>query len=327
MNVASPVSHFSFYKGSAFLTGIGDLLPSEVSRGGFSATNAFSEVQLISQLHRPVFSVLEDFDGSGLPEVLICNFGKNSGSLSLYKRENNSAPFVKQVLLPIPGATKCFTRDMDGDGLKDIVVLMAQGDESVYILFNRGGFKFDAQRVLRFPPDYGTTDIVLTDFNHDGKVDIITAHGDNADYSNIPKAYHGIRIHINNGSNKFTEQFFYPVYGVTKVLAEDFDKDGDMDLAASSFYAEYSQLKEEAFIYLENMASEKYSFRTYVHTGEVPVKSLTMEAGDIDNDGDTDILLGNFAFSPVLLPKDLKAKWESASYGLIIFENQWQGQK
>ena len=322
MNVSSPVSHFSFYKGSAFLTEIGDLFPSELSRGAFSATNATSEAPLITSLHRPVFSMLEDFDASGLPEVLICNFGKNSGSLSLYKKENNSAPFVEQVLLPMPGATKCFIRDMDGDGLKDIVALMAQGDESVYILFNRGGLKFDSHRVLRFPPDFGTTDMVLTDFNHDGKVDIITAHGDNADYSNIPKAYHGIRVHINSGNNKFSEKFFYPVYGVTKVLAEDFDKDGDIDLAATSFYAEYAQLKDEAFIYLENTNSEKYRFKTYVHHSEVPVKSLTMEAADIDNDGDTDLLLGNFAFSPVALPNDLKAKWESANYGLIIFENQ-----
>ncbi|HZH65832.1 MAG TPA: VCBS repeat-containing protein, partial [Flavisolibacter sp.] len=327
MSVGSPVSHFSFYKGSAFLTEIGDLFPSELSRGAFSATDGTSNAPLITSLHRPVFSVLENFDASGLPEVLVCNFGKNTGSLSLYKRENNATPFVEQVLLPAPGATKCFIRDMDGDGLQDIVSLMAQGDESVYILFNRGGLKFDAQRVLRFPPDYGTTDIVLTDFNHDGKVDIITAHGDNADYSNIPKAYHGIRIHINSGSNAFAEKFFYPVYGVTRVLAEDFDKDGDIDLAATSFYAEYSQLKDEAFIYLENMGSKKYSFKSYVEHSEVPVKSLTLEAADIDHDGDTDILLGNFAFSPVALPNDLKAKWGSANYGLMIFENGLRGQK
>ena len=322
MSVGSPVVHFSFFKGSAFLTEIGDLFPSEISRGAFSATNSTAEATLLSKLHRPVFSVLEDFDGSGLPEVLICNFGKNSGSLSLYKRENNASPFVEQVLLPVSGATKCFIKDMNGDGLKDIVALMAQGDESVYILFNKGGLKFDAQRVLRFPPDYGTTDMVLTDFNHDGKQDIITVHGDNADYSTIPKAYHGIRLHINNGNNEFTEKFFYPIYGVTKVLAEDFDKDGDIDLAAAAFYAEYSQLKDEAFIYLENTDQRTFSFKAHADHNEVPVKTLALEAADIDNDGDTDIILGNFAFSPVPLPEDLKKQWKTANYGLIIFENQ-----
>jgi hypothetical protein len=52
-----------------------------------------------------------------------------------------------------------------------------------------------------------------------------------------------------------------------------------------------------------------------------------MEAADIDQDGDTDILLGNFAFSPVALPGDLKAKWASANYGLIIFENGLRSKK
>ncbi len=47
-----------------------------------------------------------------------------------------------------------------------------------------------------------------------------------------------------------------------------------------------------------------------------------MEAADIDKDGDKDIVLGNFAFSPVALPESLKAKWKTANYGLIIFENQ-----
>jgi mono/diheme cytochrome c family protein len=327
MMVVSPAAHFSFYRGSAFITEIGDLLPSEVSRGTFSATNGSDEAALLSPLHRPVFSALEDFDASGLPEVVVCNFGKNSGSLSLYSKENNSSPFVEQVLLSMPGATKCFIRDMNGDGLKDIVALMAQGDEAVYILFNRGGLKFSAERVLRFPPDWGTTDMVMTDFNLDGKPDIITAHGDNADYSIIPKAYHGIRIHINKGNNKFTEEFFYPIYGVTKVLAEDFDRDGDIDLAASSFYAEYSLLKDEAFIYLENKDYKKYSFKAFVQQSEVPVKSLTMEAADIDNDGDTDIILGNFAFSPVALPEDLKARWQKAEYGLTIFENRLPNKK
>lgn len=327
MKVASPVVHFSFYKGSAFLTEIGDLSPNEVSRGNFSATNGTNEAALISPLHRPVFSVLEDFDGCGLPEVVICNFGKNSGSLSLYKRQNNSSPFTEKVLLPMPGAIKCFIQDMNGDGLKDIVALMAQGDEAVYILFNKGGLHFEPKKVLRFPPDYGSTDMALVDFNHDGKLDIITAHGDNADYSNIPKAYHGIRIHINHGNNQFTGEYFYPIYGVTKLLAEDFDGDGDIDLATTSFYAEYGQLPDEAFIYLENVNQSNYSFKAYVVKSEVPVKSLSMEAADIDNDGDTDILLGNFAFSPVALPEDLKAKWQMADYGLIIFENQLRSPK
>jgi len=48
------------------------------------------------------------------------------------------------------------------------------------------------------------------------------------------------------------------------VLAEYFDKDGDIDVAASSFYAEYSHRKDEAFFYLGNIKQLKYGFKTYV---------------------------------------------------------------
>jgi hypothetical protein len=60
---------------------------------------------------------------------------------------------------------------------------------------------------------------------------MVTANGDNADYSIVLKNYHGIRVHINQGNNEFKETFFYPVYGATRLLAEDFDQDGDIDFA------------------------------------------------------------------------------------------------
>ncbi|MEO7962011.1 MAG: hypothetical protein ABIR19_10720, partial [Ginsengibacter sp.] len=53
----------------------------------------------------------------------------------------------------------------------------------------------------------------------------------------------------------------------------------------------------------------------------LPVKSLTLEKADIDGDGDMDIILGNFAESPIAVPEYLKNEWMSAQYGLIVFEN------
>jgi hypothetical protein len=52
-----------------------------------------------------------------------------------------------------PGAVKISIEDMNNDGLKDIIALFAQADESVYIFFQKPGLKFEAKRVLHFPPD------------------------------------------------------------------------------------------------------------------------------------------------------------------------------
>jgi hypothetical protein len=321
MEVQSPVVHFNFYGGNIFFTQIGDLQPSELSKGLFSYASRNQDVPILGSLHRPVYTEIEDLNGDNIPEIIVCNFGKNMGSLSIYKKATRDGPFTEQKVLPLPGATKTYIQDMNGDGRKDIVALIAQADETVYIFYNKGNFEFEKKAVLRFPPDFGTTDLVLFDYNKDGALDIATAHGDNADYSIILKPYHGIRLHINQGKDVFKEEFFFPLYGVTKVIAEDFDKDGDIDFAATAFYPDYGPLLDESFIYLENKKAKAYSFQSYIAKGDVPVKSLTLEKGDIDSDGDTDILLGSFAFSPVAAPAALERKWKENPAGLILFKN------
>jgi hypothetical protein len=106
------------------------------------------------------------------------------------------------------------------------------------------------------------------------------------------------------------------------VLAYDFDNDGDMDLAATAFFPDFGRLINESFVYLENKDSKNFNFKSFILNGGLPVKSLTIEKADVDDDGDTDIILGNFAQSPGAVPQSLSEQWNSAQYGLIILENQ-----
>lgn len=317
----SPVVDFNFYKNNTYFTQIGKLYPTELSTGSYAQLADTGAAPLLTQLHRPVCTEINDLNNDGVPEIVVCNFGNKTGGLSLFKK-NKAGKYIEDVLLPLPGAIKCYIKDMDGDGKKDIVAMFSQGDESVYIFYQKGNLNFKAKRVLRFPPDYGTTDMVLVDYNNDGLTDIVTVHGDNADYSNILKAYHGIRLHINQGADVFKEKFFYPIYGVTRVLAEDFDKDGDIDFVATSFFPEFGKLVDESFIYLENTNKDQFTFKAYIQKSDVPIKTLTLEKADVDGDGDMDIITGNFAQSPGPAPAALDEKWKSAKYGLSIFYNQ-----
>ncbi|MBD1393385.1 FG-GAP repeat domain-containing protein [Mucilaginibacter glaciei] len=318
----SPVVDFNFYKGDTYFTQIGKLYPTELSTGSYAKLDGQVGTPILNNLHRPVNTVMDDLDDDGVPEVVICNFGNKTGSLSLFKKQK-TGKYTEEVLLPVAGAIKCFVQDMDGDGKKDIIAMFSQGDESVYIFYQKPGLKFKAKRVLRFPPNYGTTDMVLVDYNHDGLTDIVTVHGDNADYSNILKSYHGIRLNINQGNGVFTEKYFYPMYGGTRVVADDFDKDGDIDFAASAFFPDFGPLIDESFIYLENKGGVNYNFKSYILKSNVPLKSLTLEKADIDGDGDMDIIAGNFAQSPGSVPPQLDQKWKEAKYGLVIFLNQY----
>jgi hypothetical protein len=323
LKTESPVVDFNFYKADTYLTEIGRLYPTELDSGSYVRVTNIGQQTLLSSLHRPVHTKINDLNNDGTPEIVSCNFGNKTGSLSLFV-QNKSGKYKEQVLLPLSGAIKCYIRDMNGDGKKDIVAMFSQGDESVYIFYQKDNLKFRAQRVLRFPPNYGTTDMILVDYNHDGLTDIVTVHGDNADYSNQPKAYHGIRININAGNDTYKQRFFYPIYGVTRVLADDFDKDGDIDFVATSFFPDFGKLVDESFIYLENKDQAKFIFKPYTLKSDVPIKTLTLEKADIDGDGDMDIITGNFAQSPGRVPDDLNEKWKNAKYGITVFFNTLQ---
>jgi hypothetical protein len=119
-------------------------------------------------------------------------------------------------------------------------------------------------------------------------------NGDNADYSYAKKAYHGVRIYLNDRRNNFKEAYFYPVYGAYKTLARDFDQDGDLDLAMIAFFAENDQGKIESFLYFQNQGNLTFKVSNLQIPGDG--NYIAMDAGDVDRDGDIDILLGNYQF-------------------------------
>lgn len=125
-------------------------------------------------------------------------------------------------------------RDLDGDGNLDIVALMAQGREGVYAFYNQGDGRFGTKPLLQFSPVFGCSDFTLADIDQDGDEDLLLVNGDNADFSPVLKPYHGVRVYRNEGDYEFAEAYYYPMYGATRILSQDFDADGDLDMAASA---------------------------------------------------------------------------------------------
>ena len=281
--------------------------------------NNISRHLILDSLQRPVHAAYADLNADQKEDIVMCEFGDKLGAFGWWENRGDNH-FVKHLLRPLPGAIKSVVQDFNQDGKPDIMVLMAQGDEGMFIYYNEGNGNFREYRILRFPPSYGSNYFELADFNKDGFPDIITSNGDNGDYPPVLKPYHGIRIFLNNGKNEFEEKLFLPVNGIGKVIARDFDNDGDLDLASIAFFADFRNNPSEAFIYWENKAPLKFVPSTI--KGVSDGRWITMDAGDFDGDGDLDLLLGNADFRLGDIPPELKNKWDNYSPSLLILKNQ-----
>ncbi len=299
----SPVTDIHYFNSpdgahKEVITCIGNMAPVNLSKGKVllmdptgKIKNA-SPVLIADSLPRPVQTVAADFNKNGLTDYVVCGFGHDKGGLYFLNQQPNHT-FKKQLISSRAGGEQLLTGDFNNDGWPDVICLFAQADEGIWMFLNDHKGGFIARNLLHFPPVYGSSSFQLVDFNHDGKPDILYTCGDNSDYSKVLKPYHGVYIYTNDGNWNFKQTYFYHMDGCTKAIAADFDKDGDLDIAAIAFFSDFKYHPEESFVYLEQTGVNKF----VAHQIPIDVygRWLTMDVADIDHDGNDDIILGNFS--------------------------------
>ncbi|MFK8163734.1 MAG: FG-GAP repeat domain-containing protein [Lewinella sp.] len=267
---------------------IGSLVPSDLPLGRLRSIADSTGIQTLrDSLRRPLDVIVIDLDLDGQSETIVAEYGNMTGRLRAYPAQG--PPYN---LTETPGAIRLRASDLNNDGKEDLIVLFAQGDERIDVFFaSKDGAK--RQNLLRFPPSYGSSDLELADYDGDGDSDLIYTNGDNYDYQPIPKPYHGIRVFENNGRNEFSEAWFYPMDGAYGVEADDFDGDGDIDLAAIAYFIPPVKRSIYSFVYLEQQSKKKFQpFGFEKSSGQ---HFICMTKADTDQDGDQDLLIGNFS--------------------------------
>lgn len=316
----SPPSFISQAGDSTFISLIGILMPNDQAKGRIVKVGKplATPEMVFDSLKRPVHFIREDLNEDGRKDFVISNFGNHGGNLSLYS--SNGADFTRTLLADTPGARKVIARDFNGDKQKDILALFAQGDERIVLYQNQGAGSFTEKTILRFSPVHGSNYFELVDFNKDGFIDILMTNGDNGDYSMIQKPYHGVRVFINDGANQFTEDFFFPMPGASQAVATDFDHDGDLDIAAISFFPDFEKHAELAFVYLKNEGGNKFTPQ-YTKAGSLG-RWLLMTTWDYDHDGDTDIVLGASSYRGLGANKEMFQYWTEKATPILLLKNE-----
>jgi hypothetical protein len=304
-----------------YITVMGSFSPTDAPTGFVMSLPKSGTQQpyiLVDQLQRPVHSAVADLNGDGRSDMVISEFAKWTGGLSWWEQEADGQ-FKEHPLRAVPGAIKTDIRDYNDDGLLDILALFGQGDEGFFLFINEGNGQFKSQRVLQLESVMGSSSFSIIDYNQDQKPDILYTAGDNADYPPVLKPYHGIYIYENKGDQRFEQAFFYPMPGAYGAIAKDYDQDGDLDIAAISFFPDFENTPEDGFVYFENQGA--FDMKTFHFPQSQLGRWIVMDAGDPDQDGDIDLALGSLAFEVVPDRGEIE-RWVQNGLPFLILENQ-----
>jgi gliding motility-associated-like protein len=248
-----------------------------------TATNAAG----LDDVNKDRSAVAGDFNLDGNMDFAVSAFDRieiwlNKGPLASPAYSfGNATQAPNQSITSIPGGLASegmVLIDFDNDGDLDIIV--DNQNFGVDILANNGSGNFTAVVATTGLPNAGTNGDFAgaADFNNDGYVDVCIRRGGDAD------------IYLNNGNSTFSANAFNETASNGNkggVCWADFDSDGDLDLVWTDGGTNQ--------IWRNNSG-------TFVATGEPSASSGVnlsganidgCTAGDVDNDGDIDLFLGN----------------------------------
>lgn len=244
--------------------------------------------------------------------------------------ENNFIDFKRNPLLPYqlsnegPGIA---VGDVNGDGLEDFYVGGARGQSGkLFLQTNAHKFKEASKQPWNKDSEKEDVGCLLFDANNDGQKDLYVASGGNK--FEAGNAVYQDRLYINKGDGRFkkaTEKLPEITHSTGPVTANDFDKDGDMDLFVGGRTLPDKYPKAPESYLLENQDGQ---FKDVTKEKAPGLKSIGMVTAaiwsDYNNDKQYDLILaGEYMPVTVFKNQDGQLKDITRRTGLAKSKGWW----
>ncbi len=246
-----------------------------------------------------------DLDGNGLDDIIVTGADK---SAQLFLQQNDNK-FIQRALLSTIGYNAIINKNagillVDIDGDKDLDIIISSGgyqfasfdetfEDKVYI--NDGKGNFTGQSVGLNNDRISKLSIKAVDYDQDGDLDLFVGGRVTPGFYPKPVSSFIYRNDTKNGVVHFTDvtkdiaKDLINIGLVTDAVFSDFDNDGWPDLIITGEWMSVRVLKNNKGVFKDVSASAGINDKTGWWNSIV--------AGDFDNDGDIDYIVGNLGLN------------------------------